>query len=105
LLRIVVRAMLSSMIRSAVADDVGSIREVERAAGEMFREIGMSPVADADLPSVAVVGSCIARGGAWVVDDGAGVVAFVMASVLDESAHIDQVSVHPKRRGQRLGAA
>ncbi len=92
------------MIRVAVPEDIEAIRDIERKAGEQFREIGMASVADAELPSHALLAELIAGGRMWVFDEGAGPVAFIAASVVDDSVHIVQVSVLPERRGERLGA-
>lgn len=96
---------MSVVIRPAVLDDVETIREVERRAGEQFRAIGMSSVADAEVPPPALIAPFVVMGRLWVDDHGDGPVAFVVASVVDDCAHILQVSVVPERRGERLGAA
>ena len=64
----------------------------------------MSSVADAELSSHAMLAEFIVERRLWVVDDGAGPVAFIAASVVDDCAHIVQVSTVPERRGERLGA-
>ena len=92
------------MIRLAELDDIAAIRDIERKAGEPFREIGMTSVADAELPSHALLAGFVTEQRMWVVDDGAGPVAFIAASVVDDAAHVVQVSVLPERRGERLGA-
>jgi len=92
------------MIRLAVLEDIEAIRDIERRAGEQFREIGMASVADADVPSHAMLAEFVAEKRLWVLDDGAGPVAFIAASVVDDDAHIVQVSALPERRGERLGA-
>lgn len=92
------------MIRLAVLDDIEGIRDIERRAGEQFREIGMASVADAELPSHAMLAEFVAEKRLWVLDDGSGPVAFIAASVVDDCAHIVQVSALPERRGERLGA-
>lgn len=93
------------MIRLAALDDVEYIPMIESQAGELFRKIGMDSIADAPVPSLELVTRYVEERRLWVYDDGAGPVAFVVASVVDDCAHIVQVSVVPERRGESLGAA
>jgi len=43
------------VIRPARVADVPALREIERAAGETFREIGLDVVADEEPPPAAVL--------------------------------------------------
>jgi len=65
----------------------------------------MASVADAEVPSHATLAEFVAEKRLGVLGDGAGPVAFIAASVVDDDAHIVQVSALPERRGERLGAA
>jgi GNAT superfamily N-acetyltransferase len=74
------------------------------AAGASFRELGMAAVADDDPPTVAELAAYQEEGRAWVVADAADhPVAYLLVQVLDGSAHIDQVSVHPSHARRGLG--
>ncbi|TXG92894.1 GNAT family N-acetyltransferase [Rhodococcus rhodnii] len=93
------------MIRPAHHDDIEAIRGVERAAGAPFRAIGMTAVADDPPPTASELAPHLASGTAWVVDDGDGPCAYVLAEIVDGGAHLAQVSVHPRCAGRRIGAA
>jgi GNAT superfamily N-acetyltransferase len=92
-------------LRAAGVADLDALAAVERAAGEMFRPLGMDLVADDDpLDADAVLGF-VEAGRAWVVADGGEVVGYLLADLVDGCAHVEQVSVHPRRAGRRLGGA
>ncbi|MDI2029343.1 GNAT family N-acetyltransferase [Saccharopolyspora sp. TS4A08] len=92
------------MIRLAREADLPVLREVERAAGEPFAELGMDLVATDEPPSVAVLREFQEAGRAWVhvVEDVP--VAYLIAEVVDGCAHVEQVSVRPDHGGRRIGS-
>jgi GNAT superfamily N-acetyltransferase len=90
------------VIREARPEDLPELREVERAAGQPFRDIGIALVADDEPPTVAELAPFAADGRAWVFADADDrPVAYLLVDVVDGEAHIDQVSVRPSyaRRG------
>jgi GNAT superfamily N-acetyltransferase len=92
-------------IRAARSDDLDRLRDIERAAGQAFRAIGMDAIADDEPMSVAVLDEYRANGRVWVAtDDEDAPVAYVVVDVLDGNAHVEQVSVHPDHAGRGLGA-
>jgi GNAT superfamily N-acetyltransferase len=94
------------MIRRARSDELEKLRELERAAGSIFRQLGMDAVADDEPPSTATLAVSQAAGRAWVSTDEADEpVAYMLVEVIDASAHIEQVSVHPRAARQGLGRA
>jgi len=94
------------MIRPARPDDLPVLRDLERAAGAPFRDLGMTAVADDEPPTIAELTRFQQDGRAWVAtDDADAPVAYLLVAVVDDDAHIDQVSVHPSHARQRLGAA
>lgn len=91
-------------LRPAREDDLPLLREIERAAGRSFAEIGMHLVADDEPPSVEELRRYADAGRAWVRTDGADrPVAYLLADVVDGCAHLEQVSVHPDAAGQGHG--
>ena len=78
---------------------------VEAAAGEAFRTVGMPEVADDPLPDPEALGPHISEGRVWIAEIGGQVVAYALAVLRDDKAHLEQVSVHPDHAGQRIGAA
>lgn len=93
------------MIRSAQDRDLPALREIERAAGEAFRDIGMAAVADDEPPSLDVLHGYVTTERGWVVERDGYPVAYLIADVVDGNAHVEQVSVHPDHAGNRYGRA
>jgi GNAT superfamily N-acetyltransferase len=92
-------------VRRVRPGDLGRLQAIQLAAGDTFRDIGMTAVAERPpIPAESLSGYRQA-GRAWVaVDDHDEPVGFVVADVVDGCAHIEQVSVHPAHAGQRIGA-
>lgn len=92
------------MIRLARIDDLPALRELERAAGAPFRTVGMDAVADDEPPSLEVLAGFQQDGRAWVIDDDAGrPVAYLLVDVVDDGAHVEQMSVDPRHARRGLG--
>ncbi|MER6664045.1 GNAT family N-acetyltransferase [Amycolatopsis japonica] len=91
------------MIRLATPEDLPALQDIERAAGEPFRALGMAAIADDDPPSIADLTAFQCDGRAWVWDAGDGPVAYLLAEVVDGHGHIEQVSVHPDHARRGLG--
>jgi|SRR5882724_2347900 len=93
-------------IRSATSSDSPALRQIERDAGERFRDVGLADIADHDPPSEAALAQYEAGGRSWVAVDEAGApVGYVLADEVDDNAHIEQVSVRPDHQGQGIGRA
>ncbi len=91
-------------LRSATAADVPALQKVQRDAGQRFRKVGLDKVADDEPLPVAVLRRFAAAGRAWVaVDADDGVVGYVMVSIVDGAAHIDQVSVATAHQTRGIG--
>lgn len=85
--------------------DAGRLREVERAAGKLFHDIGMGDVADADPAPAAILEDRALNGQLLVARDASGeAVGFLIWSPKDAHAYIEEVSVHPDHAGHKLGA-
>ncbi|WP_409494027.1 GNAT family N-acetyltransferase [Amycolatopsis sp. cmx-11-12] len=91
------------MIRLAVPEDLPVLQDIERAAGEPFRALGMAAIADDDPPSLEDLAAYRNAGRAWVLDEGDGPLAYLLAEVVDGYGHIEQVSVHPDHARRGLG--
>lgn len=92
------------MIRLARHDDLAALRELERAAGEPFRDIDMDAVASDEPPRLKTLLVFQRDGRAWVATDAADrPVGYLLVDVVDDAAHIEQVSVHPDHARQGLG--
>ncbi|MGX7675565.1 GNAT family N-acetyltransferase [Plantactinospora sp. DSM 117369] len=89
-------------IRPARQPDLPGLRDIERAAGRAFRDIGMPEIADDEPPSVAELARHQRAGLAWVAVDADDLpVGYLVAEPVDGNLHVEQVSVHPRaaRRG------
>ena len=94
------------LIRPARPADLTIIRDIERAAGLAFRDIGMPDIADDDLPTLAELDEYRRSGRAWVAVDGDDrPVAYLIADRVDGSLHVEQVSVDPAHAHQGIGRA
>jgi GNAT superfamily N-acetyltransferase len=96
--------MTETTIRPARADELTLLRSIEKAAGVLFREIGMTDVAEHPPPSLEAFEAYQRAGLAWTAalgDDQA--VGFVLVKLVDGCAHIEQVSVHPAQGRQGIG--
>lgn len=92
------------MIREARAEDLPTMRDIEVAAGEAFRNLGMGTVADDPPPSLETLANYQQDGKAWVAADSGDVaVAYIVVDVVERFAHIEQVTVHPFHARQGLG--
>ncbi|MGW9299702.1 GNAT family N-acetyltransferase [Streptomyces cyaneofuscatus] len=93
-------------IRSARRSDLRLLQDIERAAGEPFRTLGMHSVADDDPPPLDLLESYRRAGRCWVATDplatsGDRPLGYVIADPVDGALHIEQISVDPvaARRG------
>ncbi|WP_299538972.1 GNAT family N-acetyltransferase [uncultured Streptomyces sp.] len=97
-------------IRLARRSELSRIQDIERAAGEPFRALGMDTVADDDPPPVELLEWYRAAGRCWVATGPAGraddrPVAYLTADLVDGAAHIEQVSVDPAYARLGIGRA
>ena len=81
------------------------LRGVERDAGRTFAEIGMGEIADDEPRPIAELEAFRVAGRAWVAVAARNVpVAYVLSSIIDGCAHIEQVSVARSARSRGIGA-
>ncbi|WP_369267795.1 GNAT family N-acetyltransferase [Streptomyces harbinensis] len=106
--------MTDIMVAAAATDggtaaELERLREIERAAGEPFRAVGMAAIADDAPPSPAVLDGYRRAGRLWLaLPDGAGpdaAVGYLLADEVDGAVHIEQVSVHPAWGRRGIGRA
>ena len=96
----------SLTIRPVAPAELGTLRDLERAAGRCFADVGMPEIADdAPLP-VAELDRYRRAGLAWVAVGAADEpVAFLLADPVDVALHVEQVSVHPGHARRGIGRA
>lgn len=101
---IMVDAMMT--IRRATTSDISRIHAIEKAAAELFRDIGLDAVADDPLPSRDELTQAIEGGHAFVfVDPRNTVVAYMLLESVDDECHLAQVSVLPSHGRRGIGRA
>jgi GNAT superfamily N-acetyltransferase len=93
------------VIRPARRDDLTTLREVERAAGAAFWDLGMDAVAEDEPPPLEELVGFQEDGRAWVATDDGRPFAYLLVEVVDGGAHIEQMPVHPDHARQGLGRA
>ena len=92
------------MIRAARVDDVEFLAAIERSAGAAFRDVGMAAIADDEPLPVSAMLAYQHAGRAWVATDELDhPVAYLLLDVVDDAAHIEQVSVHADHARRGLG--
>jgi GNAT superfamily N-acetyltransferase len=96
---------LSWEVRAAFFGCESRLQQVERLSGEMFREVGLAEIADDDPPSVDELRAYIGDCRCWIAVDGDEIVGYLLIEEIDGEAHIEQVSVLPRRQGQGIGRA
>jgi GNAT superfamily N-acetyltransferase len=93
-------------IRLAGPGDLPALVEIERAAGETFRSLGMDLVADDDPGSVEELTPYATAARAFVsVDADDRPVGYLLLDLVDGAAHVEQVSVHPDHARRGIGRA
>jgi len=93
--------VMSSLIRAPRADELEHLREIERAAGQLFRTVGLDAVAE-DAPfTIDELSGYLRDGRAWVLVDDNVIVGYALVDIVDGAAHLEQLSVLPDhgRRG------
>ncbi|RKN09081.1 GNAT family N-acetyltransferase [Streptomyces radicis] len=91
-------------VRETRLTELESLRDIERAAGEPFRAIGMGGIADDEPPGVGELARFVRAGLSWVMaGSGDRPVAYLVADPVDGGLHIEQVSVHPANARRGLG--
>ncbi|MFH8612175.1 GNAT family N-acetyltransferase [Streptomyces sp. NPDC018029] len=96
------------LIRPVTAAELPALQDIERAAGEPFRALGMAAIADDDPPTAEELDRFRRAGRAWAaVDEGGAPVAYLIAEPLPDAdaLHVEQVSVHPRAARRGVGRA
>ena len=93
------------MIRPPRPAELGTVQQVEIAAGRLFEGLGMHLVARDEPFSRFELQGFLDRGAFWVATPvGGDPVAYLLVEEVDGCAHVEQVSVHPDYGRHRVGA-
>jgi GNAT superfamily N-acetyltransferase len=91
-------------IRAVRLDELPVLQDIERAAGQCFRDIGMPEIADDEPPPLAELARYHHARLAWVAANDADTpVAYLIADRVDGNLHVEQVSVHPDSARRGIG--
>ena len=91
-------------IRFVHENELPLLQDIERSAGICFRDIGMPEIADDQPLPVAELARYQQAGTAWVAADSTDIpVAYLIAEIVDDNLHVEQVSVHSDHARQGLG--
>jgi GNAT superfamily N-acetyltransferase len=97
---------VATRIREVRADELPVLQEIERSAGQSFRDVGMPEIADDEPFPLDVLDRYRRAGLAWVaVDDDDRPVAYLVAEPVDGCLHVEQVSVHADHARRGIGRA
>lgn len=90
--------------RLATAEELAVLRDIERAAGLCFRDIGMPEIADDEPPTLDDLLRYQRDDRIQVaVDDDDRPIAYMMTDLVDGNVHVEQLSVHPSHARRGIG--
>jgi GNAT superfamily N-acetyltransferase len=95
--------MTAPNIRPGSAGDIPAMQDIERSAGELFRDLGMTAVAADEPATVTELRGYIDDSRAWVMDFEGAPVGYLLVDIVDGTAHIEQVSVRAEDAGHGYG--
>lgn len=98
-------ADLNTSIRLPDVSELDALREIERAAGALFADIGMQNIADDEPPSIEELTEYRRNGRVWVVLEDDVPVGYALVDIVDGNAHLEQLSVDPRYGRRGHGAA
>ena len=90
-------------VRTGLAADWPVCQDIERRAGERFREVGLADIAEHDPPTDAELDEALAV--LVAVDDLGEIVGYAWVEEVDGHAHLEQLSVPPEYGGLGVGTA
>ena len=91
-------------IRAPRPDELERLRDIERAAGQLFADAGLPDIAAHEPDSIESLTEYVDAGHAWAIADDDDVVGYAVVDILDGLAHLEQLSVHPDFGRRGLGA-
>jgi GNAT superfamily N-acetyltransferase len=96
---------VSPTIRAPRRDELELLRDIERAAGQLFAEVGFGEIAAHEPESAEALAEYLHDGRAWVITDTDVPVGYAVVDIVDGLAHLEQLSVLPNHGRKGLGAA
>jgi GNAT superfamily N-acetyltransferase len=94
------------VIRSSRLEDSERIQQVDLSAGSRFAEVGLQRISEHPPVALENLEEFARSGRSWVaVDDSGTIVGYVVVEVVDDYAHVEQLSVERSRHGEGFGKA
>jgi GNAT superfamily N-acetyltransferase len=91
-------------IRAVRLDELPVLQDIERAAGQSFRDIDMPEIAEDEPLPLDELARYHHADLAWIAaDDADAPVAYLIADRVDGNLHVEQVSVHPDSARRGIG--
>jgi GNAT superfamily N-acetyltransferase len=81
------------------------LRAIERAAGTLFVDIGMSAIANDEPFSIEKLSGYLRDERVWVVTEDDELAGYALVDLIDGNAHLEQLSVDPRHGRRGHGAA
>jgi ribosomal protein S18 acetylase RimI-like enzyme len=94
--------MDSALIRSARQSELADLAVLEIEAGQLFHSVDLALVAG-HVPDEEALRQSHERGLVWVAEQHGKVAGYIVATMVDSNAHIEQVSVAPAYGRQGVG--
>jgi len=94
---------MNIVIRPVEPDEICELGDIERSAGELFRDHGMDDVAEGAVISPEFAISFTRYGAALVADVDGKLAGFALAAPYDRHAHLYEVSVAQGFQGAGIG--
>jgi GNAT superfamily N-acetyltransferase len=98
-------ADVSPSIRPPVPEELAALRDIERAAGALFVDIGMPDIAADEQFTVEELTAYLGEGHIWVLVDDDTPIGCALVDIVDGNAHLEQLSVDPKQGRRGHGTA
>ncbi len=93
-------------IREARSAELPILQEIEIEAGRMFRDVDMDEIAADEPFPIPELLAYVEADHAWVAtDDDDLPIAYLLAEVVDDALHVEQVSVRPAYMRRGIGRA
>lgn len=90
-------------VRPGTSVDWPVVQDIERRAGERFREVGMPEIADDDPPTDADLADALEV--LVAIDDAGELVGYAWLEPLGDGVHLEQLSVPPEHGGRGVATA
>jgi predicted N-acetyltransferase YhbS len=90
-------------IRLAREEDLPSLREIERSAAQLFASTEYAFLVEAEPISLDFLGKQQQEGLVWVATDHRQPVGFAVVRIVDETAYLQELDVHPAHGRRGLG--